>query len=143
MRRFHPLFFCLILFELSMENPLPLSTNLDTVRFYAATTAWFIICSEKSNFLNLLPIMINTNCYKYRCFWYDCANRKQVRSFCTLRQMNGYIKTQCKPFSHRIIREIHNGQKYEQFVLVGNTLMTKSALHSLIDLMNESAFRYE
>lgn len=87
--------------------------------------------------------MVDTRFYKYRCFWFDCANRKQVRSFFTLRQMNGYIKSQCKMFSHKIIREIHNGKHYEQFVLVGSTLLTESSLRSLLELMKEARKKNE
>lgn len=70
------------------------------------------------------------NPQKYRIFWFDCAERKQVRSFYTRKQMNTYVKTQCSAFHNRIKREVWNGKKYERFTVIGGKLCTCSELRT-------------
>lgn len=66
----------------------------------------------------------------FRLHWTASSGKVQYRYFTTLRQMRGYMKSQCQCFTALLSMSLFNKNKYEAFVLIANKIVTESELRS-------------
>jgi len=73
----------------------------------------------------------------FRLHWISYHGRVQYRYFTTLRQMRGYMRSQCQGFNAILTMSVFQGSKYQAFILVSNKIVTESELRSHLALFEQ------